>query len=147
MEKTFSNTTTDFSKLSITPIHDTTTTPASRDTIMDAASTKTANIPSFCNEIEWWHDEGSKDLESMTIEELRDALGVANRKIRRLTASHIRQAKNNKRLQERYEHVKADNSKASRSSSGFWQAIIPFTAFMMAIMVGKGRLGSTRIAI
>jgi len=47
----------------------------------------------------------------MTVQELRDALEEANKKIQRLTASHKRQARNNQRVQGRYEHAKADNAK------------------------------------
>jgi hypothetical protein len=105
MDETLPNTVSEFSRLSLTPIQDTTATTATRTLITHAEPTKFSNLPSFTT-----NDEPS-DPQSMTIQQLRDALEATNKKIQRLTASHKRQARNNQRLQERYEQAKADNAK------------------------------------
>jgi hypothetical protein len=111
MDETLPNTVSEFFRLSLTPIQDTTATPATRTLITHVESTKFSNLPNFGKEDEKQHDEESSNLQSMTIQELREALEKANKKIKRLTASHKRQARNNQRLQERYEQAKADNAK------------------------------------
>jgi TolA-binding protein len=111
MEETLPNTLSEFSRLSLTPIQDTAATPATRTLIMHAESTKFSTLPSIGNEEEKLHDEEPSDPQSMTLQQLRDALEAANKKIQRLTTSHKRQARNNQRLQERYERAKADNTK------------------------------------
>jgi TolA-binding protein len=112
MEETLPNTVSEFSRLSITPIQDTTaTTTATQTLITHTESTKFSNLPSFRNEDEKLHGDEPSDPQLMTVQELRDALEAANKKIQRLTASHKIQARNNQRVQERYEHAKADNAK------------------------------------
>jgi hypothetical protein len=114
MDETLPNTVAGFSRLSVSPIQENSTTP--KGTAMHLEFTTTSNTPCFRDEVEGKDEEQQrvKDLkfsETMTIQQLRDALEEANKKNQRLTTSHKGQARNNQRLQERYEHAKADNAK------------------------------------
>jgi hypothetical protein len=112
MDKTLPNTVSEFSRLSLTPIQDTAATQATQTLITHTESTKLSNVHSFGNEDEKLHNDEPSDPQSMTIQQLRNSLEAANKKVQRLTASHKIQARNNQRLQERYEHAKADNAKS-----------------------------------